>query len=189
MNKDKKYVGIDISKNDFDVSFPSSKHQKLGNNAKGFARLLKMLPEGAHCVMEQTGRYHQQIANYLFSHGVPVSVVNALTIKRFVQMRLKITKTDKADARMIREYAQWDEPSLWQPPAEYIERCKELRQLVSLLLKQSTALKNQRHSIELGGTKSGLALRIIKKQLKAIKAEVKLLEQEMETLIKTNEGD
>lgn len=189
MSKDKKYVGIDVSKNDFDVSFASGKHCKLGNDVKGFARLLKMLPEGAHCVMEQTGRYHQQIANYLFAHGVPVSVVNALTIKRFVQMRLKVTKTDKADARMIREYAEWDAPSPWQPPAEYIERCKELRQLVSLLLRQSTALKNQRHSIELGGTKSGLALRIIKKQLKAIKAEVKLLEQEMETLIKTNEGD
>ena len=189
MSKDKNYVGIDISKNDFDASFPSGKHQKLGNEAKGFAKFLKMLPKDAHCVMEQTGRYHQQLANYLFTQGVLVSVVNALTVKRFVQMRLKVTKTDKADARMIREYAEWDSPALWQPPAEYILRCKELRQLVSLLLKQSTALKNQRHSIELTGAKGGLALRIIKKKLKSIKAEVKLLEQEMETLIKANEGD
>ena len=75
MSKDKKYVGIDISKNDFDVSFASGKHFKLGNNTKGFTRLLKMLPEGSHCVMEQTGRYHQQIANYLFTHQIPVSDV------------------------------------------------------------------------------------------------------------------
>ncbi len=189
MSKDKKYVGIDISKNDFDVSFPSGHHQKYSNDSKGFAMLLKKLPQDAHCVMEQTGRYNQQLANYLYDCEIPVSVVNALTVKRFIQMRLKITKTDKADARMIREYAEWDTPSLWQPPSDYVLRCKELRQLVSLLLKQSTALKNQRHSIELSGTKGGLALRIIKKKLKSIKAEVALLEQEMETLIKTSEGD
>lgn len=189
MSKDKNYVGIDISKNDFDVSLPTGQHFKLSNNAKGFAKLIKKLPQEAHCVMEQTGRYHQQLANYLFGCGIPVSVVNALTVKRFIQMRLKVTKTDKADARMIREYAQWDAPSMWQPPADYLVRCKELRQLVSLLLKQSTALKNQKHSIELSGAKSGLALRIIKKKLKSIKAEVKLLEQEMEAMIKTNEGD
>lgn len=104
-------------------------------------------------------------------------------------MRLKVTKTDKADAQMIRVYGEWDSPVLWTPPSEYIIRCKELRQLVSLLLKQSTALKNQRHSIKLSGVKGGLALRIIKKKLKAIKLEVKLLEEEMEVLLKTHEGD
>jgi len=189
MGKDKNYVGIDVSKSDFDVSCPSGQHYKYSNNIKGFQKLLKALPLGAHCVMEQTGRYHQQLANFLYSNKISVSVVNALTIKRFIQMRLKITKTDKADARMIREYGVWDSPTLWFPPAEYIVRCKELRQLVSLLLKQSTALKNQRHSIGLSGLKDGLALRIIKKKLKSIKAEVKMLEKEMETLIKTNEGD
>lgn len=189
MGKDKNYVGIDVSKSDFDVSFSSGEHRKYSNDIKGFQKLMKALPLEAHCVMEQTGRYHQQLVHFLFENEISVSVVNALTIKRFVQMRLKITKTDKADARMIREYGAWDSPTLWSPPAEYIVRCKELRQLVSLLLKQSTALKNQRHSIELSGAKSGLALRIIKKKLKAIIAEVKMLEEEMETLIKTNEGD
>jgi len=187
MNKVKKHLGIDVSKNDFDVSFPSGRHQKYLNDAQGFKQLLQDLPPNSHCVMEQTGCYHQQLAHYLISKEVRVSVVNALTVKRFIQMRLKITKTDKADSRMIREYASWDNPSLWVPPAEYITRCKELRQLVSLLLKQSIALKNQRHSLESTGIKSGLALRIIKKKLKAIKEEVKLVEQEVEKLIKTNE--
>lgn len=189
MSKDKNYVGIDVSKSDLDVSFSSGEHRKFSNDTKGFQKLLKALPLRAHCVMEQTGRYHQQLAHFLFANKINVSVVNALTIKRFIQMRLKITKTDKADARMIREYGAWDSPALWSPPAAYIVHCKELRQLVSLLLKQSTALKNQRHSIELSGATGGLALRIIKKKLKAIKAEVKMLEEEMETLIKTNEGD
>jgi transposase len=189
MSKDKNYVGIDVSKSDFDVSFSSGEHRKYSNDIKGFQKLMKALPLKAHCVMEQTGRYHQLLAHFLYENEICVSVVNALTIKRFVQMRLKITKTDKADARMIREYGAWDFPALWSPPAAYIVRCKELRQLVSLLLKQSTALKNQRHSIELSGAKGGLALRIIKKKLKAIKADVKMLEAEMETLIKTNEGD
>ncbi|MFT6187212.1 MAG: hypothetical protein ACJAXD_001035 [Cryomorphaceae bacterium] len=45
MSKDKNYVGIDISKNDFDVSFPSGQHVKLSNDAKGFAKLLKNYPK------------------------------------------------------------------------------------------------------------------------------------------------
>lgn len=79
-------------------------------------------------------------------------------------MRLKTTKTDKADARMIREYGEWDHPELWPPPKKYILESKELRCLVTLLLKPSTALRNQRHSMQRSGVTSRLALQVINKK-------------------------
>lgn len=58
MSEDKSYVGIDVSKDDCDVSFSSKKHSKYSNGFKGFEKLVKDLLLSTHCVMEQTGRYH-----------------------------------------------------------------------------------------------------------------------------------
>jgi transposase len=189
MNKVKEYVGIDISKDSFDVSFSNGTYAKFSNDAEGFECLLKSLSDRSHCVMEQTGRYHYCLAVFLFENGMNVSVVNALIIKRFVQMRLKITKTDKADARMIREYAQWDQPKDWKPRSEYIAQCRDLRALVGLLLKQSTALQNQLHGLGLAKKNNKLVIRVLKKQIRSLKSEVQKLEKEMEELIKEKEGE
>ena len=98
MNKDKQYVGIDMSKDVFDVSYPDGSHKTFVNNKAGFKKFLKSLSANVQCVMENTGRYHQPLAYYLYDHEVDVSVMNVLVIKRFIQMRLRVTKTDKADS-------------------------------------------------------------------------------------------
>ena len=105
MNKATKFLGIDISKDVFDVSFPDGKHLQFTNDNKGYLQFGKLLTQDHHCVMEATGSYHLCLATWLFIEGRSISVVNALVIKRFVQMRLKLAKTDKADAKMIRLYA------------------------------------------------------------------------------------
>jgi len=53
-------------------------------------------------VMEATDCYHQLMAIYLYDLGVLVSVVNPLTIKRFIQMKLQNLKTDKNDLSLWR---------------------------------------------------------------------------------------
>jgi transposase len=189
MSKDKEYVGIDISKDYFDVCYADGKHNQFENNKEGFSKFKKSLASNSHCIMEQTGRYHWGIAYYLYEKEIAVSVVNALVVKRFIQMKLRVTKTDKADAKMIQMYAEFDNPRQWEPPKVYINHCRELRNLVTLLLKQNTALKNQLKSLELSDSSTKLASKIIKRQLKTIQKEVKALEDEMQRLIMENEGD
>ena len=189
MSKDINYIGIDISMDVFDVCFPDGTHHQFENTTKGFVKFTKTLMPNSFCVMEQTGKYHWALANYLHTKEIKLSVVNALIIKRFIQMRLRITKTDKADAKMIQQYGEWDHPREWSPPKEYIIQCRELRSLVALLLKQNTALKNQLHSLEKSGMDSKFVSRIINKQLKSIKIEVKKLEDETQRLIEINEDD
>ena len=189
MNKDKEYLGIDVSSKDFDVLYANGDHKCFKNSLVGFRSFVKSLSPNAHCIMEQRGPYHQPLAHHLFTKRVDVSVVNALTIKRFIQMRLKTTKTDKADAKMIREYGEFNHPDLWCPPKKYIVESKEIRCLVSLLLKQSTALKNQRHSMLRSGVTSRVALSVITNKLESIKTEVKQLEEELAKLIRLHDGD
>jgi transposase len=68
-------------------------------------------------------------------------VVNPLVIKRFVQMRLRLAKTDKADAEMIRLYGETERPPLWIPPQEYVAQAFEINSTVMLLVRQRTTLK------------------------------------------------
>ena len=109
MNKDKEIFGIDISKDVFDVYSISQGHCQFKNDATGFKLFLKTLPKEAVVVMEATGYYHYRLAQYLFKQGVLVSVVNPLSVKRFIQMKLAKVKTDKSDAKAICEYGQMNE--------------------------------------------------------------------------------
>jgi transposase len=45
---------------------------------------------------------------------VPTSVVNPLSVKRFIHMRLGKVKTDRSDAHQIREYAMVNDVPLYR---------------------------------------------------------------------------
>lgn len=106
MTKVKNFAGFDVSKKFFDVAVSNREdlEKQFVYNIEGLASLIQWLPKGCHCVMEATGPYYLQLAIYLHQNGFIVSVVNPLVIKRFSQMRLLRTKTDKSDARMIAAY-------------------------------------------------------------------------------------
>lgn len=106
MDKFKHYYGIDISKDVFDGVDEKGSHSKYENNLPGFKTFLKTPGEEGCCIMEATGVYHVQLAEYLYGKQVAVSVVNPLVIKRFIQMNLRRIKIDKADAAMICKYGQ-----------------------------------------------------------------------------------
>tara|TARA_B110000014_G_C19699379_1_gene366187 strand:- start:38 stop:448 length:411 start_codon:yes stop_codon:yes gene_type:complete len=118
--KDMKTIGIDISKLTFDVFSEELGHEKFSNDKEGFKALKKLLGKEDHCVMEATGCYHIQLANYLFEKGLKISVENPLVVKRFIQMKQQKVKTDKHDARMIAMYGEEQNPKLWEPEPAFI---------------------------------------------------------------------
>ena len=65
MNKDIKYFGIDISHLVFDVTDSDGNYYQFKNNLSGFKKFVKLMQSDSHCVMEATGYYHYQLANYL----------------------------------------------------------------------------------------------------------------------------
>ena len=189
MNKSTIFVGIDISKDVFDVYDSKSGHYQYSNDEKGFRLFKKSITIDHWCVMEATGCYHQQLAIYLFDNGLRVSVINPLIIKRFIQMKLNQVKTDKSDAKMICRYGEEQALDLWSPEPGYIVESKTLQGVVRLYFKQRTALKNTLHAMSTSKRGKGKLMRSIVRQLKSLDKEIKLLESEIEKLIRANEKE
>jgi transposase len=188
MYENNDFIGVDISKDTFDVWNAVFGHHCLENNKSGFRDFLKLIGKQSWCVMESTGSYHHQLALFLYNKGIAVSVVNPLVIKRFIQMKLQHSKTDKSDAKMIALYAMEQPLKPWSPEPEYIEQCKVINSTVSMYFKQCTALKNKLHSLESRGVK-GIVLQSIKRQVKHLQKEIVILEQQVKTLIKEHEKE
>ena len=67
MHKDKKYFGIDISKDVFDVCDTNLNYYQFKNSVSGFKKLLKLLDKESICVMEATGYYHIRLAYFYWN--------------------------------------------------------------------------------------------------------------------------
>jgi transposase len=141
-----KVIGIDISKQTFDVSWKEKdKYVSMAfpNNQEGFHSFLKHLKKGNHCVMEASGTYYLKLAMFLHTRKIHVSVVNPLVIKRYCQMKLTRTKTDKKDAQMICAYGLAEKPEFWQPDAPYIKEMNGILTTLEGYEKMATQLSNR----------------------------------------------
>ena len=106
------FIEVDIFKKNFDVCILNDKEAEFSKyryeeeQMKTFIDKLKTLSKrnDIKITMENTGIYYLRLANRLFENNLPVSVVNALKIKRFAQMRMYRIKTDKADTKIIALY-------------------------------------------------------------------------------------
>jgi len=184
MNKETNYFGIDISKDVFDVMDEKDIHHQFKNNASGFKKFCKLLNRTSHCVIEATGYYHYKLAYYLLENETNVSVENPLSVKRYIQMKLSKIKTDKSDAKMICSYAKDVDLRLWKGDSKDQQACLQLTRSLSLYTKQSTAIKNKLHGEEVLGIPSKDVFRSLKRLLKSIQKEIKILEEKLHELIK-----
>lgn len=182
----KKVIGIDISKLTFDVAFQIEgkwKYHNFPNETKGFKKFLTVITEADHCVMEASGPYYLRLATFLYDHGINVSVVNPLTIKRFAQMKLVRAKTDKKDAQVIADYGISQQVSFWKPSGEITLKMQQINTMLGTIQKQKTMLKNQLEAF----ISSGIIDIELKKSLKAIltklEREQKKAEARLEELV------
>lgn len=178
-----KYVGIDISKKTFDVCILTEKgkqqsHQ-FSNDLSGFKKLTKHLDAQSHCLMEATGSYFVRLATYLHSHGIRVSVVNPLVIRRYSQMDLSRSKTDARDAILIARYGQNQRPALWQPKPEQISELLELQSHIESLHKQKSRITNR---IEALSQLPKVSKLVLKNEKKLVKIYDKMIQEAFEQM-------
>lgn len=186
------YVGIDISKETFDVAIHQStgyQYYKLSNDAKGFRALRKLVSSHHHMVMEASGPYYMQLATDLHENGFAVSVVNPLVIRRFCQMRLSRAKTDRKDAMMIAEYGKAEQPTLWKPEESYVLELKQMQASVDLLNKNRTSLLRQLQAFNAGSHPCKEVIQVIAGAIKNAEKAIAVLEKKMQDLIKKHHGE
>lgn len=189
MDNIKNFYGIDISKSFFDVVDQNGKHDQFSNDIEGYIGFLKTIRKNSLVVMEATGYYHYRLAQCLYEKGIPVSVVNPLSVKRFIQMKLSKIKTDKSDARAICEYAQANKVPLYTARNAIQAECLQLLSLQDLYLKQRTALKNKIHGEKALGIPSKAASRSLTRMLKQMEKELAQLELKLESLVEKAHED
>lgn len=149
----KTIVAIDVSK-DKASYFVKGTHESQQSihefpmTQKGFKDFLSTTTRNNHPAyfMESTGRYHLTLLQFLLNHNQDTFVVNPVLIKNFSKVNtLRKTKTDKADARMIAEFAS--QQSLKLAKAEYglIEEIRSIarrrEQLAEEVAKAKTQIK------------------------------------------------
>lgn len=187
MNKYKETFGVDISKDVFDVHGSLSGHHQYKNDESGFTRLLKKLPDDCLVVMEATGYYHYRLAQFLYKNEVVVSVVNPLSIKRFIQMKLAKVKTDKSDAKAICEYALVNVVPIYNALTDIQNECLQLFRLLDAYVKQRTATKNKLHGEETLAIPSKFVYRSLKRNKKQLDKEILAIESKILSLVKEDQ--
>jgi len=192
MTKVVKIIGIDISKESFDVACIESgkmKTHKYSYTASDIKKFISFPDNEVHCVMESTGIYHLRLAHALYEAGIPLSVVNPLSVKRFIQSKMHRTKTDKSDAMMLAEYGRIMEPALWKPDAAHYTQAQQLLNIQSQLIKNRTSINNQIEAICLSVDQSKTGLGLLKKQLEFIETQLKQIDSELEELMDRYDGE
>ena len=130
------WVGIDVSQHTLDACFlpaPGGKPRAASfpNDAAGHAAPAAWADEHAGGAAvgfcpESTGACGEALACAPADAGRHVSVVNPARVKYAGLMRGQGNKTDRADARLIAEYATRERPAAWPPPRPGV---RELRAL------------------------------------------------------------
>ena len=193
MEAQKLCCGIDVSHTTLDVCYQNNLgnlfHLKVGNNIKGFEKILEHTGVDYHFVMEATGVYYIRLAFYLHEKGCKLSVVNAISIKRYIQMHLERNKSDKKDAAWICRYALEQRPVYWQMPDSAYFECKQLYNTLREYAEQIKRFNNQLHSIRLLPIPSKDTIRSLEKIKLQLEKEMTHLEDKLEVLLKQWQPD
>lgn len=155
MSKFNNYIGIDISKEYFDVAFiqdlkSRSIHSQFENTVMGVKKLIVWL-KSLDCkntdtllCMEHTGMYSKIIIAKLLSEEFQLWVEMSLKIIRSAGAGVQRGKNDKVDAERIAIYAlkNEDRVNIYQPNKEAIIKLRALFSLREKLIGYRTALSN-----------------------------------------------
>ena len=106
------FVGIDISKDKFDVNVKSTDGKELmkprtyDQSRSDIDRFISDIisiagPEDYIIGLEATGRYHLNIADYLIKRGHPVITFNPMETSSIRKWNIRKTKNDQIDAAVV----------------------------------------------------------------------------------------
>jgi len=186
-----KYIGVDISKNDFYACFGETAEPILfQNNLKGIKVFEKFLiknnfqKEETVIGVESTGIYHLPMSFNISQAGFSVNVINPLIVKKQNQTSLRKVKNDKKDAGLIRYCATQNAGYKFIDDAETLTLKSLVRQRDSLATIKNT-LSRKQESVEYKEKNLRISISKSNKRLiKSVDAEIKRLEKDLESFRK-----
>jgi transposase len=177
-------VGVDISKETFDVILRTQtdeKYQFFSNNPKGYAAMVAWLEKQPEKVvricLEATGSYWEGLAEYLYKRGYSVSVINPYQIKKYAEHLLNRNKTDKADAKLIAEFCdkELEHLRIWKPSSEEIKALRSMERRLDEL----QGMKQQEQNRLKSGVTDPVVLESLQDNLKHLEESIQQLKQKI----------
>jgi len=179
----KLYCGIDVSGDTLDICYQTAEGVlewcKCSNGVGGFTEIWKLTGKDYHFIMESTGVYQLPFCFFLESKKGMYSVVNALQIKRYIQMKLERNKTDKKDAFHICMYGVDHNPECYKMPSHLYFECRAINNAIETITTEITSFKNKLHSLSRLDIDNKVIVTGYKKILRNLQAELKKFEAEL----------
>ncbi len=184
-------IGIDVSKEKLDICalFDGKTRKKIvDNSVSGFKSLRNWISKNninnPHICMESTGCYSEGAAEFFHELGLKVSVVNPLQIKSFRNSKLIRQKTDSVDAQIIAEFCLQNAPAPWNPRSP---EQKELHYLNVRIIALKAEVNRASNALE-NENLSKVILKSIHDEIKFLKKQIALLEDESRKIIDSNQN-
>jgi transposase len=148
------FLGVDVSKEKFDVCCINNEGKKLFQSSltmekEGFDELstklssLSVSKESILIGMESTACYHINLFSFLTCLGYTVVIINPLLISQFVKLQLRKTKTDRKDALVIAQFLALNRESLTEGSVSSdITDLRDLSRQRESLVNQMNAVKH-----------------------------------------------
>jgi Transposase and inactivated derivatives len=198
MKELKSCVGIDVSKDSFEVCIKQLKDKRsvitatrsFQNDYPGFEKLLNWTLSKVSTpifVMETTGVYHEDLTHFLYSNDQKISVVLANKMKHFGKSLNMKTKTDKADAQMIAQYGLERQLDWWKPMMPQMKNLRDLCRERLSLKKDLVRSKCQIHGLKHAHSTLDVVLQVKEKQISFLESNIQIIENEIIRL--TNEDN
>ena len=144
MNKEQKYVGVDISKDRLDMAIlDSDQRRHFNNSTNGIERAIAALEvlRPVLVVFEATGGMEIPFWEALSKAGIDSAPINPRQIRDFAKAKGRLAKTDAIDAQVIAHYAQAMKPR--PQPFPDTQALKEVMARRSQLVEMISAEKNR----------------------------------------------
>lgn len=190
MKELKSCVGIDISKDSFEVCIKQLKDERsvikatrsFQNDYPGFEKLLSWTLSKVSnpiFVMETTGVYHEDLTHFLYDNDQKVSVVLANKMKHFAKSLNMKTKTDKADAQMIAQYGLERQLEWWKPMMSQMKNLRDLCRERLSLKKDLVRCKCQIHGLKHAHSTLDVVLELKEQQIEFLDKNIQIIESEI----------
>lgn len=169
--------GIDVSKQWLDAHFAGT-DKRLPNDVSGFKAIARLAKGAELFVMEASGSYHQDLADWLCESGRKVCVANPARTASFARALGLRNKTDRVDARALALFGARFELPLYEPPSPQERELRTLSRHREDLVREVAACRvrlqeTAAHDLALEHRRE--LLKLLLAQLKACKARLRAL--------------
>lgn len=183
-----RYVGVDTSMEDLVCAYPMEQkgfeERRLKNDAQGIETFTGTLnAQTDHVIVEATGTYSMRLVWALCEAGIKVSVISPAQSSGFISNVLGDTiKNDSRDARNLSIYGQRNNPPIYTPQPEAVQKANQLQKLYSQLVVDKGAVSNRLHALSYHPFPDETVLSVQKEMLAFYEQKIEQVKSQMTNL-------